>query len=114
MKAGMEFALVPDNCMPRYRIYNMPQIKSIKTETPGWRGYRLRSWRHGQFHWSERRSLTTHTRSVPAGYNGDAEGDHPGAFFYAAAPGVPPSPIALLGRMVRLASDTDALAYAIR
>jgi hypothetical protein len=100
--------------MPRHRTDNMPQIIEHKAETPGWRGYRLRSWRHGQFHWSERRSLTIHTRSVPAVYNGDAEGDQPAAFSYAGAPGVPPSPIASLGRMVRPASDTDALAYAIR
>lgn len=106
--------MVPNNCMPRCRADNMPQITEHQAETPGWRGYRLRRWGHGQFHWSERHSLTIPTRTVPAGYDGDAEGDQPAAFSYAAAPGVPPSPIASLSRMVWLASGTDSLAYAIR
>jgi len=106
--------MVPNNCMPRCRADNMPQITEHQAETPGWRGYRLRRWRHGQFDCSEHRSLTIPTRTVPAGYDGDAEGDQPAAFSYAAAPGVPPSPIVSLSRMVRLASGTDALAYAIR
>jgi hypothetical protein len=105
---------MPSNCMPRYRADNMPQITEHQAETPEWRGYRLRRWRHGQFHWSERRSLTIPTRSVHAGYDGDAEGGQLVAFSYAAAPEVPPSPIASLSRMVRRASDTGARAYAIR
>jgi hypothetical protein len=100
--------------MFRYRADNMPQITEHKAGAPGWRGYRLRRWRPGQFPWSERPAPITPTQSARADPGGDAEGGLSAAFSYAALLGVPLSPTALLSRTVGQASNTDALAFAIR
>ena len=69
--------------MLRYRADNMSPITENKAETPQWRGYRLRRWKHGQFRWPRRQDSIIPTWSVPADYVGDAAGGQLAAFSYA-------------------------------